>query len=118
MVTNAPTSENGACGHGHQRDRHCYRDIATKVVVVALLVMIASLPVAGSISTTDNTRPLGAVTAQLCRYHLAAYSLPHLPHTTDSLFDTPMKHPRNRFLRSAHSVVSSANLRNVWHRET
>jgi hypothetical protein len=60
-----------------------YRGSIKKAIIVVVLAMIASLPVAGCISATDNARAPAAATAQLSRYRLIEYSLPHLPLATE-----------------------------------
>ena len=88
-----------------RRDRPAYHDIVKKVVVMAVLVMIAALPVTVSVSATDNTRSTSAAVVRLVRYPLAVYALPHLPNTIEGRFDTRIKHPRKHFLQSAHSIT-------------
>jgi hypothetical protein len=98
MTTSATKIENSAYGRFPLRwGRRWYRGFAKKAVVLAVLVMIAALPVTACISATDNTRSLGAASVHLGRYHLAAYSLSHLPHTIEGYFETRMKHQRKRF---------------------
>jgi hypothetical protein len=75
------------------RTRHC--GIAKRVLIIAVLVMIVALPVTGSISITDVTRSPRVETVHL-NYLESICSLPHLPHSTDSLLDAWGDHQRNR----------------------
>ena len=101
MTTNETATKN-ACGQiaHHRSDRHLFRAIAQRVLIVTVLAMIASLPVAGAVSGADSTRSFGAITARLGRYPFAVYSLSHLPNMRDSFFDKPRKHRRNRLRQS------------------
>ena len=88
-----------------RRDRPSYHDIVKKVVFMAVLVMIAALPVTACVSATDDTRSKGAAVVRPVRYPLAVYSLTHLPNTIEGHFDTRIKHPRLHFSQSAHSIT-------------
>jgi hypothetical protein len=68
----------------HLAKKLWYRGGIKKAIMVVVLAMIASLPVAECISATDNTRAPAAVTAQLSRFRLTEYFLPHLPLTTEA----------------------------------
>jgi len=84
----------------HRSDRHSFRVVAKKVLIAAILAMIVSFPVAGAVSGADGTRSFGAITARIGRYPVAVYSISHLPQMSDSLFDKPRKHQRNRLRHS------------------
>jgi hypothetical protein len=84
----------------HGSDRHSFRVVAKKVLIAAILAMIVSFPVAGAVSGPDGTRSFGAITARIGRYPVAVYSISHLPHLSDGLFDKPGKHQRNRLRHS------------------
>lgn len=106
MTTSATKIEDVACGRAPlRRDPPPYRGIAKKAVVMAVLVMIAALPVTACVSAADNTRSAGAALVRPVRYPPAVYSLPHLPHPIGGHFDTRIKHQRKRFLQSAHSIT-------------
>ncbi len=88
MATSATKKVNGACEHAPLRgDQPWYLGIAKKMVIVAVLVIIAAMPVGIRVSAPDNT---GAAS------HVALYYPPHIPHTIDSDFETRMNPPRNR----------------------
>jgi hypothetical protein len=79
-----------------RRDRTRHRGIITRrVLIIAVLVMIVVLPVTRSISITDVTRSPRVETVHL-DYLESICSLPHLPHSTDSLLDAWGDHQRNR----------------------
>jgi hypothetical protein len=101
MVINATIKENRARQRiplGRGRLRH--RGIAKRALAIAVLVLIAALPITASISTEDFARSSSVAMARLGRLQAVVYSPLHLPHTTDDIFDTPAKHPRHRFLQS------------------
>jgi hypothetical protein len=84
MAANTTARELNTHRYGlHLAKQLWYRGVAKKVIIVAVLAMIASLPAAGCISAPDYTRAPAAATAQLSRYRLAEYSLPHLPLATE-----------------------------------
>jgi len=88
MAASATKKENGTCEHAPLRvDRPWFLGIAKKVVIVAVLVMIAAMPVVIHVSAPDNT---GAAS------HVALYYPPHIPHTIDSDFETRMN-PQNSY---------------------
>ena len=101
MTTSATISKNSSRRHApRQRDGPWNLGIAKRGLTIAVFVMIAALPATGAISTTDAARYPSVLMAHLARYQLVLYSPPHLPQTTDGLFDTRMKHPRHRFMQS------------------
>ena len=68
------------CGEGHGTARLRFRAFAMKVLVVALLVTIASLPVARTVVGSNDARSLGAsATRWSGSYQLSMYNVPHLP---------------------------------------
>jgi len=83
MEANTTVRELNTHSYGlHLAKKLWYRGVAKKAIIVAVLAMIALLPAAGCISAPDYTRAPVAV-AQLSRYRLAEYSLPHLPLATE-----------------------------------
>jgi hypothetical protein len=100
MVTNATIKENRARQRiplGRGRLRH--RGIAKRGLAIAVLVLIAALPITASIFTEDFARSSSVAMARLGRLQVVVYSPLHLPHTTDDIFDTQVKRPRHRFLQ-------------------
>ena len=99
MVTNLTATKNPDRQIAHSKVLDSVRVIVQKVLIVTVLAMIASLPVAGAISGADTVRSFGALTARLGRPE-AVYSLSHLPQTTEGLFGKRRKHQRNRVSHS------------------
>jgi hypothetical protein len=84
MAANTTVRElNTHCNGLYLAKKLWYRGGIKKAITVIVLAMMASLPVAGCISATDNMRVPAAATAQLSRYRLTDYSLPHLPLATE-----------------------------------
>lgn len=115
MTTNATITENNTRRQASlRRNGLRYRDITKRALTIAVLVMIVSLPITRSISTVDVARSPRVDLLHVARDHLSVYSLPHLPHTTDSIFDAWEKHLRNRSLhRSMQSVLFNCELGNL-----
>jgi hypothetical protein len=98
MKTNATIKENRA----RQRipgGKGRHRGFAQRALVIAVLVLIAALPITASIFTEDFARSSSVAMARLGRLQVVVYSPLHLPHTTDDIFDTQVKRPRHRFLQ-------------------
>ncbi len=71
--------------------------IIKRALTIAVLIMIVVLPVTSLISIVDVGRPVRVEAIHL-EYHHTTYSLPHLPHTTDTLLDGWEKYPRGLFM--------------------
>ncbi len=80
MTDNATTNECSDYDSGHERVHLRFCAFAMKVAIVALLVLIASLPVARTVVGFNDTRsfgPLATRSSGECQF--ATYNVPHLP---------------------------------------
>jgi hypothetical protein len=81
VTDNATTNECSDYDSGHERAHQRFCAFAMKVVIVALLVLVASLPVARTVVNPIETRSFGALAPrQSGGSQLAAYNVPHLPY--------------------------------------
>ncbi len=92
-ITTNNTRREAVLGRMTVRDR----GVLKKALTLAVLVMIAVLPITGLISAADAGHSPHVETPHL-DYHKTLYSPPHLPHTTDNLLEGWEKYPRVLFM--------------------
>jgi hypothetical protein len=106
MTSNATTNERSGYGSGGKRVYSRFRAFAATVVAVALLVLIASLPVARIVVDSTETRPFGAVVMRSSGgSQFATYNVPHMP--PESPLGKQKKRERKRASLKATGRVTS-----------
>jgi hypothetical protein len=86
VTDNATTNECSDYDSGHERAHQRFCAFAMKVVIVALLALIASLPVARTVVGLNDTRSFGPLATRSsggCQF--ATYNVPHLPPDRDQV---------------------------------
>jgi hypothetical protein len=104
MTTSATASGSSNHNGGYRRVRLRFRAFAIKVVALALLVLMASLPIAGTVVDAFSAGSADALRARSGRYQLATYNLPHVPHTPEGVVG--MQRKRKRTLLKALGVIT------------
>ncbi len=98
MTANAPITPNNTRRPAVPRRAMVrVRRNVIRALTITVLVIILVLPVTGLISAVGVGHPARVEEIRL-DYHHTTYSLPHLPHTTDTLLEGWEKYPRGLFV--------------------